>query len=199
MKGTVRLLAAACLALVAPTSRADTPPTDLATSFIKLCGETSGDAARALAAADQEGWTAPATALQPPASDPAVPVHWTDLEGRFLRWPAGLLALEVGAQSHPGGRSAHSCTLIDWGKPHAGSEEWVRLREALARWVGGEPVNANESGDFAKFAFRVVGGKRQPLSPGNPALSADLPPAGVTEVTLTNALGKPLILYMTWR
>jgi hypothetical protein len=74
----------------------------------------------------------------------------------------------------------------------------ARLRDALERWVGGDPVKTNGPA-FALFAFRESGGKRLPLSASDPALSADTPPANIKEVMLMNALGKPIVMYISWR
>lgn len=197
MKSASRWVVDLILCLAAPASLADPLRADVVGSFIQICGETHGNADRALAVADREGWEVPpARALEPPTFDRA---HWTYLDGRILRSPSGVRALEVGTQTDPGGRGAVVCAVTEATNLPASSAEMSRLRDALARWVGGAPVQMDEESGFAKLAFREVGGQRRSLSPGDPALSADLPPPDVTEVSLHDLLGKPTIIYMRWR
>jgi len=187
----------AFMAIAPPNALADPPANELAETFLNLCAATRGDAAHALAVADQEGWaTPPARTLQPPTFGQA---HWTDLDGRVLRLPIGRRVLVVGTQADPGGHSAHSCIVIDWSRQPASTADMADLEVALERWVGGAPVKTTGSLDLVEFAFREVAGERRPLSPGDPALSADLPPPDVAEVTLFNAMGNPMIMYMSWR
>jgi hypothetical protein len=68
------------------------------------------------------------------------------------------------------------------------------------RKVGGRPTGQSDAATgFALFAFREVGGERHALAANDPALTADIPPADVAEVTVMAALGKPMIMYMRWR
>ena len=193
-----RWLLAVGLAATATASIADSPPPDLVATFIELCGETHGDPVRALAAADRNGWSVPpALGLHPPLTFGSS--RWTHLDGRFLRSPGEVRVLEVGTQANPRQRSAVSCAIIERSRRSASAADLDRMRDALARWVGGQPVKTSAAGNYAQFAFREVAGQRRRLLPGDRALSADLPPPDVAEVSLGKALGMPLITYVNVR
>jgi hypothetical protein len=178
-------------------ARADTTTFPLVATFLDLCGETRGDARQALSIADHDGWAIPpAKALQPPAF---LSAHWTALDGRVFHGLREVRLLQVGIQADPGGHAAQSCSVAVWTRQPASLEDIALIQTALAKWVGGDPVKADAATGFAQFAFREVGGERHPLAANDPALSADLPPADVAEVTMSSVFGKPFIQYMRWR
>jgi hypothetical protein len=187
----------AFLSATGPNALADTTSFQLVATFVDLCGETHGDANHALSMADHAGWEIPPPkALRPP---PFGSAQWTAIDGRVLHLPSGVRMLWVGTQADLGGRYAQSCALVDWTPRPASPQDFALIQAVLAKWVGGGPVMVDATSGFAKFAFREVGGERRALAADDPALSADIPPADVGEVTMMSALGKPMIMYMRWR
>ena len=180
-----------------PGALADTTALQFVATFVDLCGGTHGDADHALSMADRAGWEIPAPrALQPPALGSA---RWTRYDGRVLRSSRGVRVLSVSTQANPSGRDAQSCGMSDWAPHPASDQEMALIQAALAKWVGGAPVKTDRATGFALFAFREVGGERRALAASDPALSADIPPVDVREVTMMRAFGKPTVIYMRWR
>ena len=182
-------LAAGALLLCAPAvdggAGAEPLSNGLTDAFIRFCGSTSGDGARALQLADTDGWSA----LPPWMREMKVPsfgpaVDWTRREGRWTQSRGVRRVLVIGTIRNPDGKQSLSCGVTEMTPPGMQADT-AAMRSALQQWVGGAPVRSE--GGFAEFVYRESAGRRTPLPLSQDPLASDAPtPPDVAWITLHN-------------
>jgi hypothetical protein len=143
-------LAALAAALFADGSRAGTHPAGLAEVFIRFCGETGGDADRALQLADTAQWSAPRSDL----TLPSFGAEWIRRQGRWTQAQGVRRVLVVGTIRDPDGHARLSCSVAEVIPPGMTVDVAV-VRKGLQDWVGAAPVRTRDA--YAEFAYRDPG------------------------------------------
>jgi len=174
------------------------PLLPLSDAFVRFCGDTSGDADRALQQADAAGWAVPPAMTLTPV--PFGSGKWIELRGRWNRSPEGvLMVVEVGTIRDPDGGVALVCTVAETPPPGA-KPDFDAIEGALQHWVGAAPMKASKG--FAIFGYRVAGAQRVALTASQDpfAGAAARPQPDTALVSLVDVFGiTPTITYMRWR
>jgi hypothetical protein len=172
-------------------------PSLVSDMFVRFCGDTNGEAEAALQRADAAGWAVP-----PPMALTFVPFgsgKWIELRGRWSRAEGVLRILQVGTIRDPDGKEALVCTVAE--TPSPGSKTDISpIMHALQLWVGGPPLKVNAGN--AIFAYRLVGGRRVPLSASQDPFAGDAVRTHpeMILVSLADVFGiTPTITFMRWR
>ncbi|HLI67787.1 MAG TPA: hypothetical protein VKU90_15595 [Caulobacteraceae bacterium] len=178
---------AAILAAVALMGAAPAP--ELADAFIRLCGDTHGDADQAAARAEAAGWTTPKIPLAVVAA--MVPgVTASNLKARTWT-PAGHVWLLLAGSIEAKGRAQRSCTVAE-----TNVGDFAAVRGAVKDWVGLPPLASRDNGSQVVFAFIDTAHGRTPGPAGYDPLAKGAPAGPLASaVVLTRAGGLEAITY----
>ena len=183
-------LIAASVAIALPASA--TPPADLVQTFVRLCGETGGEASAAAARAEAMGWKAPSiplsvlAALVPGAATANLQARTAAQDGRLHILLAGTITAK--------GQSRRSCSVAERGGGAA--DGFSADRQALQAWTGVPAMAMHDDPGLVAFAFREGPHGREPAPAGyDPLADAATPNATVSTVVLSKVGSIVIVIY----
>ena len=186
------VIAALAASLLPTVSRAESSGPDVAQVFVRMCGETRGDPAGAMALADAQGWKPPMIPLGALAA--AVPgLSKFKMKYRIKADGGRTLILMAGTLADKGAER-RTCAVAVAG----GGVTFATLRTELSAWTQVPPLATHEAANRVVFGFMETPRGHEALAAGDDPLSGNPPktPAAAV-VILTTVQSVSMVVYVS--